>query len=31
MGVPVDVIPMVGYGMCNGANVLKLAQQLAAK
>lgn len=30
-GVPMDVIPMVDYGMCNGANVLKFAQQLAGK
>lgn len=25
VGAPMDVIPVVGYGMCNGANVLKLA------
>ena len=30
-GVPMDVIPMVDYGMCNGANVLKFAKELAAK
>ena len=30
-GVPVDVIPMVDYGMCNGANVLRFAKQLAGK
>lgn len=29
-GVPVDVIPMADYGMCNGMNVLKFAFQLAA-
>ena len=29
-GVPVDVIPMADYGMCNGMNVLKFALQLAA-
>ena len=28
-GVPVDVIPMADYGMCNGMNVLKFAFQLA--
>lgn len=27
-GVPVDVIPMADYGMCNGMNVLKFAYQL---
>ena len=30
-GVPVDVIPMVDYGMCNGANVLQFAKKLAGK
>ena len=29
-GVPVDVIPMADYGMCNGMNVLKFAFQLAS-
>ncbi len=28
-GVPVDVIPMNDYGMCNGMNVLKLAYKMA--
>ena len=28
-GVPVDVIPMADYGMCNGLNVLKFAFKLA--
>lgn len=28
-GVPVDVIPMADYGMCNGMNVLKFAFQLS--
>ncbi|MDO5348799.1 MAG: PTS sugar transporter subunit IIB [Lachnospiraceae bacterium] len=28
-GVPVDVIPMSDYGMCNGMNVLKFAYKLA--
>lgn len=28
-GVPVDVIPMADYGMCNGMNVLKFAYKLA--
>ena len=28
-GVPVDVIPMMDYGMCNGMNVLKFAYKLA--
>lgn len=28
-GVPVDVIPMQDYGMCNGMNVLKFAYKLA--
>lgn len=27
-GVPVDVIPMQDYGMCNGMNVLKFAYKL---
>lgn len=30
-GVPMDVVPMVDYGMCNGANVLKFARKLAGK
>lgn len=29
--VPVDVIPMVDYGMCNGANVLQFAKKLAGR
>lgn len=29
--VPVDVIPMRDYGMCNGKNVLAFAKELAAK
>ena len=29
--VPVDVIPMVDYGMCNGEKVLEFAQKLAGK
>lgn len=28
-GIPVDVIPMVDYGTCNGMNVLKFAYKLA--
>ena len=28
-GIPVDVIPMADYGMCNGLNVLKFAYKLA--
>lgn len=28
-GIPVDVIPMADYGMCNGMNVLKFAYLLA--
>lgn len=28
-GIPVAVIPMADYGMCNGMNVLKYAYQLA--
>ena len=28
-GIPVAVIPMADYGMCNGMNVLKFAYQLA--
>lgn len=28
-GVPMDVVPMVDYGMCNGANVLAFAKKLA--
>lgn len=30
-GVPMDVIPMRDYGMCNGENVMKFAKKLAAK
>jgi len=30
-GVPVEVIPMVDYGMMNGAKVLDLALKLAVK
>lgn len=30
-GVPVDVIPMTDYGMCNGEKVLAFAQKLAGK
>jgi len=30
-GVPVEVIPMVDYGMMNGAKVLDLALKLAGK
>lgn len=30
-GVPLDVIPMVDYGMCNGEKVLQFAKNLAAK
>ena len=30
-GVPVDVIPMTDYGMCNGMNVLKFAYKLAKR
>ncbi len=30
-GVPMDVVPMVDYGMCNGANVLAFAKKLARK
>ena len=29
-GVPVDVIPMADYGMCNGMSVLRFAFKLAA-
>ena len=29
LGIPVDVIPMADYGMCNGMNVLKFAYKLA--
>lgn len=29
--VPVDVIPMTDYGMCNGENVLEFARKLAEK
>ena len=29
-GVPVDVIPMADYGMCNGMNVLRFAFKLGA-
>lgn len=28
--VPVDVIPMADYGMCNGLSVLRFAFKLAA-
>ena len=28
-GIPVDVIPMADYGMCNGLNVLKFAFKMA--
>ncbi len=28
--VPVDVIPMADYGMCNGMSVLRFAFKLAA-
>ena len=28
-GIPVAVIPMADYGMCNGMNVLKFAYKLA--
>ena len=27
--VPMDIIPMVDYGMCNGEKVLRFAQKLA--
>ncbi len=30
-GVPLDVIPMMDYGMCNGKNVLEFARRLAGK
>ncbi|MGN1382925.1 MAG: PTS sugar transporter subunit IIB [Eubacterium sp.] len=30
-GVPMDVIPMRDYGMCNGEAVLKFAHHLAGK
>ena len=30
-GIPVDVIPMVDYGMMNGAKVLEFALKLAGK
>lgn len=30
-GVPVDVIPMTDYGMCNGEKVLQFAVKLAGK
>lgn len=30
-GVPMDVIPMADYGMCNGEKVLKFAKKLAGK
>ena len=30
-GVPMDVIPMVDYGMCNGEKVLAFAKKLAGK
>lgn len=29
--IPVDVIPMTDYGMCNGVNVLKFAEELLEK
>lgn len=29
--VPMDVIPMADYGMCNGEKVLEFARKLAAK
>lgn len=29
--VPMDIIPMVDYGMCNGENVFKFAKKLAGK
>lgn len=29
--VPIDVIPMADYGMCNGENVLAFAKKLAGK
>lgn len=29
--VPMDVIPMVDYGLCNGEKVLEFARKLAAK
>ena len=28
-GIPMDVIPMIDYGMCNGAKVLEFARKLA--
>ena len=30
-GIPVEMISMVHYGTCNGAEVLKFARQLASK
>ena len=30
-GVPMDVVPMVDYGMCNGEKVLAFARKLAGK
>lgn len=30
-GVPMDIIAMQDYGMCNGVNVLKFARKLARK
>lgn len=30
-GVPMDVIPMTDYGMCNGVKVLEFAKKLAGK
>lgn len=30
-GVPMDVIPMMDYGMCNGAKVLEFAIKLAGR
>lgn len=29
--VPMDVIPMIDYGMCNGKKVLEFARKLAGK
>lgn len=30
-GIPIDVIPMTDYGMCNGEKVLQFAIKLAGK
>lgn len=30
-GVPMDVVPMHDYGICNGEGVLKFARKLAGK